>query len=123
MPAVRQRLDKHPRLARKAKEPKPVVLGDDAAQVMLFYGFTEREWRERLHQEFCGFCRRHNSWVISPSHQGQARVQLAEGSALLEKLAAFPRYPVARLPGISQRIQGGRIISVAEALVTLWRGS
>jgi hypothetical protein len=39
----KQNLGQHPRLARKAK-PKPVTLGDDAAQVMLFYGLSEREY-------------------------------------------------------------------------------
>jgi hypothetical protein len=116
----RQRFDQHPRLKRIArKKPAPVILGDDAAEVMAFLGITEREYRDRLFRDFIDFCRRHNAWVVSPSHQGRARVQIAEGSALLEKIP--PRYPVARLPGISERIQGGRMIPVAECLVTLWR--
>src|SRR5215469_2333290 len=107
----KRRLDNHPRLARQAK-PKPVTLGDDAAQVMLFYGLSEREYRDRLFRDFTGFCRRHNAWVITPSHQGRAVVQIAEGSELLEKIP--PRYPVARLAGISERIHGGRIIPVTQ---------
>ena len=118
----RQHLGQHPRLARIRKKPAPVTtLGDDAAQVMLFYGISEKDYPDRLHRDFCRYCRQHNAWVISPPNEGRARVQIAEGSALLEKLP--PRYPVARLPGISERLQGGRIIPVAEVLVTLWRDS
>ena len=78
----KQRFDQHPRLARIVrKKPAPVTLGDDAEQVKLFYGLTEREFRWKLFQDFCDFCRKHDAWVITPSHQGQTRVQVAEGSA------------------------------------------
>jgi hypothetical protein len=105
MPAIdakptKRRFDQSPRLARVArKKPAPVTLGDDAAQVMAFY-LTERSYRERLFQDFCGFCRLHAGWMVSPSHQGRARVQIAEGSPLPEKLAQLPRYPVVKLPGL-----------------------
>jgi hypothetical protein len=120
----KQRFDRHPRLARVArKKPTPVTLGDDAASVMLFYGLSERAYRERLFADFCRFCRLHGGWVVSPSHQGRAHVQIAEGSAsaLLEKLAQWPRYPVVKLPGVSHRLTHGRFISVTEIQVTLWR--
>jgi hypothetical protein len=118
----RQRFDQAPRVARIRKKPAPVTtLGDDAETVKLFYGLSERDYRARLHRDFCRFCRLHDGWVITPPNEGRARVQITEGSALLEKLEAFPRYPVARLPGISERLQGGIMIRVAEVLVTLWR--
>jgi hypothetical protein len=117
-------LGQYPRLARIRKKPVPVTtLGDDAAQVMLFYGLSEREYRERLHKDFCGICGLHNAWVTSPPNEGKARVQIAEGSALLEKLAAFPRYAIAKLPGVTHRLAHGRFIEVSEILVQLWRSS
>jgi hypothetical protein len=118
-----QNLGHHPRLARIAKQKKPVsALGDDPAQFQLFWGLSEKAYRERLFADFCGFCRRHNAWVISPSHEGsRARVQIAEGSPLLERLKQFPRYPVATLPGISHRLTHGHFVSVQEIEVQLWR--
>jgi hypothetical protein len=116
----KQNLGQHPRLARTRKKPAPVTtLGDDAAQVMLFYGLSERDYRVWLFADFCRFCRLHDGWVTSPPNQGTARVQLAEGSALLEKLP--PRYPVATLPGISHRLTHGRFTPVREIEVLLWR--
>jgi hypothetical protein len=50
-------------------------------------------------------------------------VQLAENSALLEKLAQLTRhYPIVKLPGTSHRLQGGRFVPVSEIVVELWRG-
>jgi hypothetical protein len=115
-----RRWDSHPRVARKAK-PKPVTLGDDAAQVMLFYGIEEKTYREKLFVDLCRFCRQNGGWVISPSHQGRAVIQMAEGSPLLELLAQWPRYPVAILPGTSHRLTHGKFVPVTEIQVTLWR--
>jgi len=114
------RWDSHPRVARKAK-PKPVTLGDDAAQVMLFYGIDEKTYREKLFVDLCKFCRKNGGWVISPSHQGRAVIQMAEGSPLLELLTQWPRFPVATLPGTSHRLTHGRFVPVTEIQVTLWR--
>ena len=115
----KQNLGQHPRLKRIArKKPAPVTLGDDAAQVMLFYGLSEREYRVRLFADFTRFCRQHDGWVISPPNEGRARVQVAEGSELLEKLP--PRYPVVKLENLSHRLQAGRFVEVSEYLVTLW---
>jgi hypothetical protein len=88
---------------------------------MAFYGISERDYRERLFREFSDFCRRNQAWVISPSHQGQARVQVAEGSPLVELLAQWPRYPVVKTQNVSHRLQGGRFIPVTEIQVSLWR--
>ena len=121
----KQNLGQHPRLARVArKKPAPVTLGDEAASVMAFYGIFERDYRERLFRDFASFCRKHDGWVITPSHQGLARVQVAEGAApaLLEKIAALKRYPVAISPNVSQhRLQFGRFIPVTELTCILWR--
>ena len=120
----KQNLGHHPRLARIAKKKKPAsALGDDPAQFMLFWGLSERAYREKLFADFCGFCRQHDGWVISPSHQGQARVQVTASSPLLKLLAQWPRYPVAVMPNVSHRLQGGRFIEVQEIQVTLWRGN
>ena len=54
-------------------------------------------------RDFTQFCKKHDAWVITPPGEGRARVQIAEGSALLEKIAALKRYPVVKLPGMSQR--------------------
>ena len=116
------RWDNHPRVARIAKQKKPAsVLGDDPAQFQLFWGLSEKAYREKLFADLCSFCRQHNAWVISPSHQGRAVIQVAEGSALLELLAQWLRFSVATLPGTSHRLQAGRFIPVTEIQVTLWR--
>ena len=118
---TKRRFDQSPRLARVARKKPPVTtLGDDAASVMLFYGLTERAYRERLFADFCGFCRLHGGWVISPSHQGRARVQLSENSALLERLTQLPRYPVVKLPSVSHRLTHGKFVPVQEIEVQLW---
>jgi hypothetical protein len=119
----KQRFDQHPRVARLArKKPAPVTLGDDAAQVMLFYGLTERDYRDRLHRDFVKFCRDADAWVVSAPFERQCRVLVPDGSPLLERLAQLPRYPVATMPGKSHRLHGGRFIPVTEIQVTLWRG-
>jgi hypothetical protein len=117
-----RRWDSHPRVARIAKEKKPAsALGDDPAQYQLFWGLSEKAFREKLFADLCSFCRQNGGWVISPSHQGRVVIQMAEGSPLLELLAQWPRYPVVKLPGISHRLQAGRFIPVTEIQVTLWR--
>jgi hypothetical protein len=89
----KQRFDQHPRLARIArKKPVPVILGDDAEQVKLSYGLSEREYRDRLFRDFCDFCRKHNAWVISPSHEGST-------------LRAFPAVPNLRQAALAQTTQ------------------
>jgi len=122
-PKPPKRFDQHPRHRRVArKKPVPVVLGDDAEEVKLFHGLSEREYRDRLFRDFTDFCRKHNAWVISPSHEGsRVRVQIAEGSPLLERLKQFPRYPVAILPNPSHRLSHGRFVPVREIEVQLWR--
>jgi hypothetical protein len=120
-----KRFDQAPRPKRLKPKSAPVsTLGDDAATVMLFYSIDEKTYRERLHQDFCRFCMQHGGWVISPPNQGRARVQIAQGSPLLEKLAALPRYPIAKLPNTPQhRLTHGRFVPVREIQVTLWRGN
>jgi hypothetical protein len=118
----KQNLGHHPRLARVAKQRKPAsALGDDPAQFQLFWGLSEKAYREKLHADFCTYCRRNGGWVTTPSGQGVARVQIAEGSPLIALLQQWPRYPVAILPNVSQRLQGGKFIEVQEIQVCLWR--
>jgi hypothetical protein len=119
----KQRFDARPRLAtRLAKKKKPTsALGDDPAQYQLFWGLSDKAFREKLFADLCRFCRQNGGWVISPPNDGRAIVQVAEGSLLPELLAQWPRYPVVKLPNVSQRLQGGRFIPVTEIQVTLWR--
>ena len=119
----KERLDARPRLAtRLAKQKKPTsALGDDPREYQIFWGLSEKAFREKLHADLCRFCRQNGGWVISPSHQGRAVIQMAEGSPLLELLAQWPRYPVVKLPGTSHRLTHGKFVPVTEIQVTLWR--
>jgi hypothetical protein len=118
----RQNLGHHPRLARVAKEKKPASsLGDDPAQYQLFWGLSEKAFREKLFADFCRFCRQNGGWVISPPNDGRAVVQVTEGSPLPTLLKQWPRYLVAKMPGTSHRLTHGRFVPVTEIQVTLWR--
>jgi hypothetical protein len=119
--AANQRFDVHPRLARIAKEKKPTsALGDDPAQYQLFWGLSEKAFRENLFADLCSFCRQNNSWVVTPPNEGVVRIQVAEGSQLVERLRAWPRYPVIRL-GKTSRLSHGKFVDVDLVQLTLWR--
>jgi hypothetical protein len=61
------------------------------------------------------------AWVVSSPLERVCRVQMPDGSPLLVKLSQLSKkYPVAILPGMSQRLQGGRFVEVSEVMVTLW---
>jgi hypothetical protein len=117
----KQRFDQH-RLVRKKLKAAPATLGGDAAEVMLYWGLSEREYRAKLWNEFAAFCRQNSAWAITPPHEGRVRVQLAEGSMLLDRLAPLQKkYPVAILSNPSHRLTHGRFVPVTEIQVTLWR--
>jgi hypothetical protein len=110
----KQNLGTLPRLVRKKLQPAP-LLGETSDTAL-----DEKTYRHRLFREFVLFCRQNDAWIVSPPNQGNCRVQLAETSKLLERLAQLPRYPVVKLPGVTHRLQGGRFVEVTEAMVTLW---
>jgi hypothetical protein len=113
---TRQRLDNHPRLARKATKPAPLIVPIAA----LMYR-DENQYRRALFRDFVLFCRDAGAWVISTPLERQCRVQVPDGSPLLERLAQLPRFPVATLPGTSHRLTHGRFVPVREIEVQLWR--
>jgi hypothetical protein len=102
----KRRFDQHPRLARVARKKPPVTLGDDAAQVMLFYGLSERDYRETLFRDFVRFCRDAGAWVVSAPFERRCRVLMPPDSPLLERLAQLPKYPVVKMPNVQHRLQG-----------------
>src|SRR5262249_27886490 len=91
-----------PRLVRQKPKPAP-LLGDDSDEAL-----DEKTYRARLWNEFVRYCRENNAWVVSPPHEGHVRVQPAEDSRFLERLAQLPRYPVAILPDTSQQARIGK---------------
>jgi hypothetical protein len=115
---ARKRLDQFPRPVRKKLKPAP-LLNDPALAVLLFG--DEKQYREQLFRDFVKFCRDAGAWVISSPLERVCRVQMPDGSPLLERLAQLPRFPVVKLPNVSQRIQGGRFIETQEIEVELWR--
>ena len=104
-----------PRIVRKKK---PEVTLDDTEEARL--RMSEGEYRRERFKDFCRFCRDAGAWVISSPLERVCRVQMPHGSPLLERLAQRPKYPVVKMPGLSQRLQGGRFIEVQEIQVTLW---
>jgi len=112
----KRRWDNHPRIVRK--KPQPVVL-DDEAEARL--RMSEAEYRRELFRSFVKFARECNAWVVSAPFERRCRVLVPDGSDLLERLAQLPRFPVVKMPNVSQRLQGGRFIEVQEIQVTLWR--
>jgi hypothetical protein len=121
--AAAKRLDHHPRVKRT--KPKPVVLGDDAEQVMLFYGLDERTYREQLFRDFVLFCRKHDGFVISQPWHSPAviLVRLGDGetSPLEKAMQALPRYQVTKLPGTTIRLSHGIFETMRQLQVQLWR--
>jgi hypothetical protein len=111
----KQRFDQHPRAVRK--KPAPVTL-DDTAEALL--RMSEGEYRRQLFKDFCRFCRDAGAWVVSSPLERVCRVQMPDGSPLLERLAQRPKFPVVISPGVTHRLQGGRFIEVSEVMVTLW---
>ena len=110
------RLDEHRRIKRKATKPAPLI--DPIAALMYR---DETEYRRALFRDFVKFARECNSWVVSPPFDPRCRVLMPADSPLLERLAQLPKYPVVKMPNVSQRLQGGRFIEVQEIQVTLWR--
>jgi hypothetical protein len=61
-------------------------LGDDSDEAL-----NEKTYRARLRNEFVRYCRENCAWAVSPPDEGRVRVQLAEDSRFLERLAQLPR--------------------------------
>jgi hypothetical protein len=117
MPTAK-RLDKHPRIVRR-KKPQPVVLDDDAEAHLRM---SENEYRREVFRSFVRYCRDAGAWVVSPPFERRCRVLVPDGSTILERLAELPRFPVVKIPGMSQRLTHGRFVPIIEIQVTLWRG-
>jgi hypothetical protein len=64
----KQNLGHHPRLARKAKKPAPLI---DPAAALLYR--DEKTYRDQLWHDFVRFVRDAGAWVVTPPAQGQAR--------------------------------------------------
>jgi hypothetical protein len=111
----KKRFDQHPRILRK--KPAPVTL-DDTAEALL--RMSDGECHRELFKDFCRFCRDAGAWVVSSPLERVCRVQMPDGSPLLERLAQRPKYPVVKMPAVSHRLQSGRFIEVQEIQVTLW---
>jgi hypothetical protein len=117
-PKSPKRFDVHPRLARVArKKAPPAALDDDP----LLYR-DEKAFRAALWDGLAKLARDCNSWIVTPPGQGRVQIQLAPGSDLLTRLAAFPRYPIMKL-GKTSRLVHGKFMDVDVAQVELWRGS
>jgi hypothetical protein len=113
-----KRFDVRERLKRV--KPKPAPLLDDIVARLLLTA-NEREYRRILFRDFVKLARDCNAWVISPPYERRCRVLLPPDSTLLQRLAELPRFPVVKIPGISQRLTHGRFVSVQEIEVQLWR--
>jgi hypothetical protein len=119
MPAAQpKRFDVRPRLARVArKKAPPAALDDDP----LLYR-DEKTFHAALWDGLAKLARECNSWIVTPPGQGRVQIQMAEGSPLLERLAAFPRYPIIKF-GKTSRLAHGRFMEVDVIQVQLWRNS
>jgi hypothetical protein len=116
MPAVQpKRLDVHPRLARVARKKPPAALDDDP----LLYR-DEKAFHAALWDGLAKLARECHSWIVTPPGTGRVQIQMAAGSDLLTRLAAFPRYPILKL-GKTNRLVHGKFTEVDVAQVTLWR--
>ena len=114
----RQRFDRHPRLARVArKKAPPAALDDDP----LLYR-DEKTFHAALWDGLAKLARECNSWIITPPGQGKVQIQMGQGSSLLDRLAAFPRYPILKL-GRTNRLVHGKFVDVDVVQVTLWPSS
>jgi hypothetical protein len=105
--------DNNPRVVRK-KKPEP-ALDDDP----LFYR-DEKTYRARLWDGLAKLARECNSWIVTPPGDGRVQIQMAEGSELVERLRAFPRYPIVKL-GKTTRLAHGKFMDVDIVTVVLWR--
>jgi len=115
---ARQRFDQHPRHRRVArKKPAPAALDDDP----LLYR-DEKAFRSALWGGLARLARECNAWIVTPPGQGRVQIQMAAGSDLLTRLAAFPRYPILKL-GKTNRLVHGKFVDVDTVQVELWRGS
>jgi hypothetical protein len=110
-----RRWDCNPRIVRK-KKPEP-ALNDDP----LYYR-DEKSFRTALWHGLARLARECNAWIVTPPNEGRVRIQMAEGSPLLERLAAFPRYPIIRI-GKTTRLAHGKFMDVDIVQVQLWRGN
>jgi hypothetical protein len=113
----KRRFDQAPRLARVRKKPVPPSLDDDP----LLYR-DEKAYRAALWDGLAKLARECNAWIITPPGTGRVQIQMAAGSDLLTRLAAFPRYPIMKL-GKASRLTHGKFMDVDVAQVELWRGS
>jgi len=112
----KRRWDNHPRVARK--KPQPVALDDPEAYLRIA---DEKQFRAELWHQFAKFARELGGFIITPPSHSPVRLQLVDGSPLLERLAQLPRYPVVKLPNVSHRLAYGRFVPVREIEVQLWR--
>ena len=96
-PKPPKRFDVHPRAVRKKVKPAS-LLDDDEAHLLL----PEKEYRQRLWNDFAAFVKSHGGVVISPPDHGTVRcqVRLADGevSGLEKSLQALPKYKVTKSP-------------------------
>jgi hypothetical protein len=108
-----------PKLARLVrKKAPPVELGE--SEIMSVW--DRKEFRGKLWVKFAEFVRENGAWVITPPADGNVRVQIPDGSELLQRLAPFRKYPVAYV-GEATRLSHGKFVRVSEYQVRLWRDS
>ena len=126
MPAIdakppRQRFDQHPRFARRKVKPAP-LLDDAEAQLLL----PEKEYRQRLWNDFAAFVKSHGAFIVSPPDHGTVRcqVRLTDGDSQLEiAMRRLPKYRVTKLMSTATRLSHGTFQQMGELEITLWRGS
>lgn len=119
-PKPPKRFDVHPRAVRKKVKPAS-LLDDDEAHLLL----PEKEYRQRLWNDFAAFVKSHGGVVISPPDHGTVRcqVRLADGevSGLEKSLQALPKYKVTKSPSTATRLSHGVFETMRELEVRLWR--
>jgi hypothetical protein len=120
MTAAKQRLDCHPRAVRKKVKPAPLL--DDAEAYLLL---PEKEYRQRLWNDFAAFVKSHGGHVVSPPDHSPVRcqVRLADGetSPLEKAMEALPKYKVTKLTSTAIRLSQHGFQQMAELEIVLWR--
>jgi len=122
MPAVRQRLDCHPRAVRKKAKPAPLL---DDLDARLLMAADEKTYREILFRDFVKFCRDHDGFVVSQPWRSPAVVLVplgdGETSRLEIALSCLPKYRVVKLPSTAARLSHGVFETMRQIEVQLWR--